>query len=777
MKQTLRNRSSRSLVAEEESKSKTQATAQAPAAPQKSSRRYALMAVTLLMTVGVIAFFSIDNNWQAARQLTGAPLMECTHYNPAFAAQGPVFACCNDGVMCQDPTGTQCVPCAAPPTNVPAHGDMTCAHYDPTHCPGETWICCTNANTCQSADGFRCLTCDTGAPNSDKNVGDHLSSTCTHYNHPGNNHVCCTELGSCQNVAGDGCVTCDGFCKDDSYCAVGELCDHGSCLPACTGRFEYFAGTATCPTCPLGEEANSANDGCQNIGAYCTAAPVVTEGGATFDSDCTSDEVGETCTATACNLSTHTLQNPTSTCVADTAESGVWDSAPTCADVTAPDTTITPSSTPPLTQDPNVSGRMVSGNTQPAFEFTADEASTFECRIYDVVSGSAPAFAACSSGAFPTAPLADGTYVFEVRAVDGASNIDATPASFGPWEVDATAPIPTTMTVRNLQTGNDGGLRTGHIAMIVLTTDESKVAGGITVTPSGAGTVNISQHPIDKYRWSLTFPMVAGDTEGPVSFSIDCCDIVGNCMTMTQADTTDNSSIAYDPDSCPGACDTNATSCSDPLDGAASPDHTCGACAGGFAGDGETCTACDGPDEWADGHATCQTCPGNEIPNAAHDGCNAPQTTELKTCKCYNTGCWCEVTFGNIVPVGMGITSASVKIIHQRLDNNSSSEWLRVFYDGTQSSQNTIGGSQCGKDMRTLRSSDNVLSRVRDNNKLIVAVDASSSVHDFCYSSDLTVNIQVRLTVATCTEGSTGCHTIQTRATGGDNVRTGNGNY
>jgi CSLREA domain-containing protein len=62
----------------------------------------------------------------------------------------------------------------------------------------------------------------------------------------------------------------------------------------------------------------------------------------------------------------------------------------------------------------------------PTFGFSASEStSTFECRI------DADAFAACSGpGAEHTTPtLGDGLHTFEVRAVDDAGNVDATPAT------------------------------------------------------------------------------------------------------------------------------------------------------------------------------------------------------------------------------------------------------------------------------------------------------------------------------------------------------------
>ncbi|MGH3992010.1 MAG: Ig-like domain-containing protein, partial [Pseudonocardiaceae bacterium] len=95
------------------------------------------------------------------------------------------------------------------------------------------------------------------------------------------------------------------------------------------------------------------------------------------------------------------------------------------SDLTAPNTTISP--TPPrLTND-----------TTPSFSFSSSEpaGATFECRVY---SGAPPAFSACTSP-HTTATLADGSYTFEVRAIDAAGNVDATPAARN-VTVDTAAP-------------------------------------------------------------------------------------------------------------------------------------------------------------------------------------------------------------------------------------------------------------------------------------------------------------------------------------------------
>ena len=88
-------------------------------------------------------------------------------------------------------------------------------------------------------------------------------------------------------------------------------------------------------------------------------------------------------------------------------------------DSTAPVTAI--DTTPAATSGPSGS-----------FIFSADESATFECRV------DAGTWTACA-GPYTPLGLTSGSHTFEVRAVDDAGNVDATPASHT-WTVDATAP-------------------------------------------------------------------------------------------------------------------------------------------------------------------------------------------------------------------------------------------------------------------------------------------------------------------------------------------------
>jgi hypothetical protein len=97
------------------------------------------------------------------------------------------------------------------------------------------------------------------------------------------------------------------------------------------------------------------------------------------------------------------------------------------ADLVPPETTITG----------GPSGRVNDPVT--TFEFTSSAADpTFRCRVSGGALGSGT-WRVCQSP-FTTSTLADGSYTFEVYAVDSAGGSDLSPAS-RTWTVDATAPV------------------------------------------------------------------------------------------------------------------------------------------------------------------------------------------------------------------------------------------------------------------------------------------------------------------------------------------------
>lgn len=93
----------------------------------------------------------------------------------------------------------------------------------------------------------------------------------------------------------------------------------------------------------------------------------------------------------------------------------------TILDTTAPDTSL--SSTPAL----------LSTSSTATFQFSSSEGgATFQCSL------DGGSFTACSSPKTYTG-LADGSHTLQVRAIDGASNLDATPSSHT-WVIDTAAP-------------------------------------------------------------------------------------------------------------------------------------------------------------------------------------------------------------------------------------------------------------------------------------------------------------------------------------------------
>jgi hypothetical protein len=99
-------------------------------------------------------------------------------------------------------------------------------------------------------------------------------------------------------------------------------------------------------------------------------------------------------------------------------------------DTTAPETTI----------NSGPSGQ--TSNNGPSFAFSSSEGgSSFECRL-DGPGAAAGTFDPCTSSEAYT-DLADGTYTFQVRAIDQVGNTDQTPATRS-FTVDTTAPETTT---------------------------------------------------------------------------------------------------------------------------------------------------------------------------------------------------------------------------------------------------------------------------------------------------------------------------------------------
>jgi large repetitive protein len=104
----------------------------------------------------------------------------------------------------------------------------------------------------------------------------------------------------------------------------------------------------------------------------------------------------------------------------------VWSVETVVADTTAPETTLAERPADP------------SNSSSAGFAFTGSDTQTpassigFQCRL------DAQAFGSCSSPVGYSG-LSEGAHSFEVRAVDGAGNVDPTPAAYT-WTVDTVAP-------------------------------------------------------------------------------------------------------------------------------------------------------------------------------------------------------------------------------------------------------------------------------------------------------------------------------------------------
>ena len=177
---------------------------------------------------------------------------------------------------------------------------------------------------------------------------------------------------------------------------------------------------------PLPDKLQS--DSPLSVSATAVLAPV------TFTSS-----TGTVCTVTADGTTVTLLAGGTCTLVSQQAGNGDYNSVQLSrsfqvTDNVPPNTTIT------------AAPAALANSSTVDFSFTSNEAGTFECKL------DAGAFALCTSPKQYTS-LAEGAHTFEVRAIDGAGNVDPTPASHA-WTVD-TIPPDTTITVAPATLVND----------------------------------------------------------------------------------------------------------------------------------------------------------------------------------------------------------------------------------------------------------------------------------------------------------------------------------
>ena len=172
-------------------------------------------------------------------------------------------------------------------------------------------------------------------------------------------------------------------------------------------------------------------------------------------------------------------------------------------DTTAPSTQI--DSSPPA----------LSASAGAELEFSGSDAggsgvASFECRLD---SAQAADWKACSSPKTYSS-LADGSHKFEVRAVDQAGNLDASPASFE-WSVDTTAP----------QTQIDS-----HPSALSASAAAKLEFSGSDAGGSGVASYQCRLDSAEAAAWaSCTSPKTyASLTDGPHKFEVRAVDTAGN---------------------------------------------------------------------------------------------------------------------------------------------------------------------------------------------------------------------------------------------------------
>ena len=156
------------------------------------------------------------------------------------------------------------------------------------------------------------------------------------------------------------------------------------------------------------------------------------------------------------------------------------------SDTTPPDTTITAGPTG------------TTGDSTPSFSFSSEAGATFECRV------DGGAWVTCTS-AFTTAVLGEGPHTFEVRAIDGSGNVDASPASRA-FTVDTTPPD-TTITAGPAASSED---TTPTFAF----TGTGGATGFQCRLDGGAWAACTSPHTVTVGLGAHTFEVRAGDAVG-----------------------------------------------------------------------------------------------------------------------------------------------------------------------------------------------------------------------------------------------------------------------
>jgi MYXO-CTERM domain-containing protein len=198
-------------------------------------------------------------------------------------------------------------------------------------------------------------------------------------------------------------------------------------------------------------------------------------------------------------------------------------------DSTAPDTTLT--SVPPV----------LSNTTSASFVFASSESSvTFECSLDGV------AFSPCTSPS-THASLPEGAHTFQVRARDGAGNVDISPASHT-WTVDTVAPAAPVLAA--------------PARGATVTTAFPELSGtaepGSTVSVSIDGSAVGTAQADSAGNWLLTPPAPLG--EGQHGISLSAKDKAGNTSTAANSLFTVKTTGSGEPEpEQPGGCGCSST--------------------------------------------------------------------------------------------------------------------------------------------------------------------------------------------------------------------------
>lgn len=178
-------------------------------------------------------------------------------------------------------------------------------------------------------------------------------------------------------------------------------------------------------------------------------------------------------------------------------------------DTVPPDTTIT--AHPP---DPD-------NDPDPSFSFIGTDSLSgvagFECQL------DGGGFAACTSPHSYTG-LTDGTHTFEVQAIDGAGNVDPSPASY-PWVVDTVPPALTISEIPTLDTTPEvtGTVRdAASLITVTMMVDSNVYTVTVAVTPNVTTTWTLPDNTINPPLMCGTHPVTATAT-----------DPAGNTTTVT----------------------------------------------------------------------------------------------------------------------------------------------------------------------------------------------------------------------------------------------------